>query len=128
MKLLLDTHSFLWWNLQPARLSAKALSAFHDPSNHLLLSVASVWEMQIKLQIGRLTLNMPLDQMIARQRRANGIRILPVTLPHVLALGNLPLHHKDPFDRLFIAQANAEGAFLVSHDPVFAQYPVQLLW
>jgi PIN domain nuclease of toxin-antitoxin system len=128
MKLLLDTHSFLWWDLQPGRLSANARSALHDPSNQLLLSVASVWEMQIKLQIGRLNLNMPLDQMIARQRRRNRIRILPVTLAHVLALQSLPLQHKDPFDRLLIAQANAEGAVLVSHDPVFAQYPVQLLW
>jgi PIN domain nuclease of toxin-antitoxin system len=128
MNLLLDTHTFLWWDTQPGRLSAKALSAIQDRANRLLLSVASVWEMQIKLQIGRLNLNMPLDQMIARQRRSNRVQILPVTLAHVLALRDLPLHHRDPFDRLLIAQANAEGAFLVSHDPVFTQYPVQLLW
>jgi PIN domain nuclease of toxin-antitoxin system len=128
MRLLFDTHSFIWWEGEPAKLSQRAHEALHDPTNLLVLSVASVWEMQIKLQLGKLQFHLPLDQLIENQRRDNRVKILPVTLAHVLALQQLPLPHKDPFDRLLIAQANVEGAVLVSNDPVFVQYPVQLLW
>ena len=91
-------------------------------------SVASAWEMQIKLQLGKLTLKLPLATVIEGQRQANHIKVLPVTLPHVLALYNLPMPHKDPFDRLLVAQANVEGATLISGDPIFAEYPVTAIW
>ena len=94
----------------------------------VLLSVASVWEMQIKLQLGKLKLSLPLAELIESQRQTNNIEMLPVTLAHVLALQNLPSHHKDPFDRLLIAQANVEEAVLLSSDPMFAKYPVKLFW
>jgi PIN domain nuclease of toxin-antitoxin system len=84
--------------------------------------------MQIKLQLGKLTLKLPLATLIEGQRQANYIKILPVTLPHILALQDLPMPHKDPFDRLLIAQARVEGATLLSSDPVFAEYPVTVLW
>lgn len=99
-----------------------------DRANTVLLSVASVWEMQIKTQLGKLSLNLPLAEMIESQRQANGIEILPVALSHVLGLEKLPAHHKDPFDRMLIGQANAEGAVLVSDDPIFGKYPVKVIW
>jgi PIN domain nuclease of toxin-antitoxin system len=89
--------------------------------------VASVWEMQIKQQLGKLSLRLPLADLIADQQKTNGIEILPVHLAHVLALTNLPPHHKDPFDRLLIAQSNAESLGLLSVDAIFQQYSVQLL-
>lgn len=127
MRGLLDTHTFIWWDSEPAKLSAPALAFLQDPASTVLLSVGSVWEMMIKLQLGKLTLNMPLVKLLAQQQ-VNGIQLLAVTLDHVLALESLPSAHKDPFDRLLVAQANVEGAVLVSVDPIFAQYPVKVLW
>jgi PIN domain nuclease of toxin-antitoxin system len=84
--------------------------------------------MQIKRQLGRLQLHSPLADLIAGQQRTNQIEVLPVNLAHVLALESLPTHHKDPFDRVLIAQANVEEAVLVSGDPIFARYPVKIMW
>jgi PIN domain nuclease of toxin-antitoxin system len=118
MKLLLDTHTFIWWYNEPDKLSKPVLTACQDKENLILLSVASAWEMQIKLQSGKLKINLPLAEVIDHQRQDNGMEVLPVTLAHVLALQSLPLHHKDPFDRLLIAQANVKNAVLVSKDAV----------
>ena len=128
MKLLLDTQAFIWWDSAPANLSSRVLALCRDRANTVLLSVASVWEMQIKLQLGKLKLTQPLAQLVESQRRTNNIEVLPVLLSHVLELENLPAYHKDPFDRLLIAQANAEGAILASKDRVFTKYPVNLVW
>jgi len=128
MKFLLDTHTFIWWDSEPAKLSAQVLTLCQNPANTLLLSVVSAWEIQIKLQLGKLSLKLPLEVVIEGQRQANQIEILPVTLPHVLALHDLPIPHKDPFDRLLIAQARVEGATLLSCDPIFAEYPITVLW
>ena len=128
MKLLLDTHAFIWWDSEPAKLSLQALAQCQDRANNLLLSVASVWEMQIKFQLGKLKLNLPLAEIIASQQQKNNIAVVPVELAHVLALQTLPPHHKDPFDRLLIAQANFEGATLLCNDPVFSKYDVHTLW
>lgn len=127
MRLLLDTHVFIWWADQQESLSATALSALKEEANELLLSAASVWEMQIKVQLGKLKLSMPLQELVATQVEANDLRILPVELAHVLALNALPFHHKDPFDRLLIAQSIQEDVTLVSADPEFPAYPVKLL-
>ncbi len=128
MKLLLDTHTFIWWDSERARLSRKTLTLCRNRESVLLLSVASVWEMQIKFQLGKLRLRLPLAELVETQQRINDIEVLPITLTHVLALGNLPYHHKDPFDRLLIAQANVEGSTLLSKDPVFSEYPVKVVW
>lgn len=128
MKLLLDTHAFIWWDSEPDKLSSRVLALCRDQTNILLLSVASVWEMQIKLQLDKMKLALPLAEVVESQRRTNNIDVLPVTLAHVLALQNLPAYHKDPFDRLLIAQANVEGAALLSSDRIFAKYPVKLIW
>jgi PIN domain nuclease of toxin-antitoxin system len=98
------------------------------PNEHSVIQRRKRWELQIKLQLGKLTLKLPLATVIEGQRQANHIKVLPVTLPHVLALHNLPMPHKDPFDRLLIAQANVEGATLISGDPIFAEYPVVSFW
>jgi PIN domain nuclease of toxin-antitoxin system len=128
MKILLDTHTFIWWDSKLSKLSPTALRLCQDRENTLLLSVASIWEMQIKLQLGKLTLTLPLTDIIETQRQTNNIEILPVNLPHVLALEDLPPHHKDPFDRLLIAQANVERAILLSYDPIFTKYPINVKW
>lgn len=128
MKLLLDTHAFIWWDSEPAKLSAQTLALCQDPENHLVLSVASVWEIQIKMQLGKLKLAVPLKDVIESQQQTNRIAVLPITLPHVLALETLPAHHKDPFDRLLIAQAIIEDATLVTADETFARYPVKVIW
>ena len=127
MKLLLDTHIFIWWADQPERLSPAALSALEDEANELVLSVASVWEMQIKIQLGKLKLSVPLKDLIKNQRETNDLTVLPVALTHVLSLGALPFHHKDPFDRLLVAQSIEEDLTLVSADPHFSAYSVKLL-
>jgi PIN domain nuclease of toxin-antitoxin system len=126
MKLLLDTHAFIWWDSDPGKLSAKALAALLDPANDVWLSVASVWEMVIKVQLGKLALRLPLGDVT--QQQANGLQVLPVALAHALAVEALPAIHKDPFDRVLVAQANAEGAELVSADPVVRHYPVRVFW
>lgn len=128
MKLLLDTHTFIWWDIEPARLSSHALALCQDPKNQLILSVASVWEMEIKIQLGKLRFEKPLANMISEQQYTNHIEILAVALPHVLTLETLPTAHKDPFDRLLIAQAKAEGLPLVSRDSVFSAYSIMVEW
>ncbi len=127
MRCLLDTHTFIWLDSDPAQLSPRVRALCYDPANTLLLSVASVWEMQIKLQLGKLILTQSLAATIASQR-ANGINLLPISVSHVLGLDSLPLHHKDPFDRMLIAQANVENIALLSADRIFTLYSVALLW
>ena len=127
MKLLLDTHIFIWWADEPEKLSPVALSALEDETNDLILSVISVWEIQVKIQLGKLKLNQPLKELIKSQQETNGLQILPVELSHVLSLDTLPFHHKDPFDRLLIAQSIVEDVTLVTADDKFSSYPTKLL-
>ena len=96
MKLLLDTHIFIWWADDPEKLSHAALSALEDEANELVLSVASVWEMQIKIQLGRLKLSLPLKDLVKSQQETNDLTISPVALTHVLALGRLTLSSQRP--------------------------------
>ena len=96
MKLLLDTHVFLWCDSEPEKLSPRAFELCKNPDNILVLSVASIWEMQIKIQSGKLKIILPLVDLI-RQQQENGIEILSVEASHVFAVENLPNHHKDPF-------------------------------
>jgi PIN domain nuclease of toxin-antitoxin system len=127
MRLLLDTHIFIWWADQPERLLPTALSALENEANELLLSVASIWEMQIKIQLGKLKLSLPLNELVKGQQETNDLTVFPVLLTHVLALDALPFHHKDPFDRLLIAQSIEEDLTLVSADSQFSNYSVKLL-
>lgn len=128
MKYLLDTHTFIWLDNEPEKLPAKVAEICADQTHTLLLSIASVWEMQIKLQLGKLTLPAPLATIVENQIRNNQVELLTIQLPHVLELATLPLHHKDPFDRLLIAQARFEDAVILSDDSQISKYPVPLIW
>ena len=128
MRLLLDTHAFLWWDADAEQLPDSLLETLQDPAHEITFSVVSAWEMQIKAALGKLELRTPLATLISEQREKNGLGVLPVSLQHVLALEKLGDYHKDPFDRLLIAQANVEGLTLVSKDDVFRHYDVALLW
>ncbi len=127
MKLLLDTHVFIWIATDPERLSPRARALCQDLDNVLVLSVASVWEMQIKIQLGKLMLPAPLDQLVEDQRAVNALTLLPIELPHVLALQGLPPLHKDPFDRMLIAQASVQSATLLTADEKLMGYPIGTL-
>lgn len=127
MNLLLCTQSFIWWYDERHKLSARAFAEISNHANRIFLSAASLWELQIKIQIGKFKFTDPLEEIVTEQTKTNDFQLLPVTFAHVLELEKLPFHHKDPFDRLIIAQANA-NLTLVSADPKFSAYLVNLLW
>ena len=112
MKLLLDTHVVLWWLDDPALLSTSARTAIADPQNTVLVSAAVAWEIAIKRALGKLTAPPDFDTAI----QVSGFQALPVTIAHALAAGGLPPHHRDPFDRMLIAQSQHEGCTMVSRD------------
>ncbi len=119
MDLLFDMHSFIWWADEPDKLSQTALEALEDENNRLFLSDVSIWEMQIKIQIGKMKLKLPLRDLVDSQQQNNEIEILPIATAHILALDNLPFHHKDPFDRLLIAQSIIEDLLNTKHGQKF---------
>ena len=127
MRLLLDLHIFLWLVDQPHRLSSTAIAALQDSNNQRYLSIASVWELQIKVNTGKLELPSPVQQFVTEQRVLNNIHSLPLLEQHIWGLATLPLHHRDPFDRILIAQAIDEDFTIVTVDQWFAAYPVKLL-
>ncbi len=127
MRLLLDTHIFIWWADEPEQLPGPFLNALLDEENTLVLSVVSLWEMQIKTQLGKLAMRRPLKHLVSMQQRINELELLPVFAHHVFTLDALPLHHKDPFDRMIIAQAQAEEMTIVTVDNAFKAYDVALL-
>lgn len=127
MRTLLDTHAFLWGIAGDTRMSAHARKIFVGPSK-LSMSVASIWEILIKVQIGKLNLPLPAGPYIIRKLSENRIETLPISLDHLLAFGQLPLHHRDPFDRILIAQAVEEGLPIVTSDSHFSRYPVEVIW
>jgi PIN domain nuclease of toxin-antitoxin system len=127
VNLLLDTHAFLWLMLDSERLSEAATNAIRDPAHRVALSAASAWEIAIKQSIGKLRL--PDDAMVwvPIAAHAGGLDLVDVTVAQALATSALPWHHRDPFDRLLVAQAST-GFTLVTHDRVFAAYGVPVLW
>ena len=127
MKLLFDTHAFLWFVAGDERLSRRSRRALEDDAAELHLSAASVWEIAIKSSLGRLTLDAPLDVYMA-EKAANGFRMLAVEWSHAAAVERLPAHHRDPFDRLLVAQALTESLTIVTRDPVFRSYGANVLW
>ncbi|PHV62792.1 type II toxin-antitoxin system VapC family toxin [Cyanobacterium aponinum UTEX 3222] len=128
MKILLDTHAFIWWNLTPEKLSLNGLNLIEDKENIIYLSIASVWEMQIKISINKLHFDNPLSQIITKQRNINNLQILSIELEHIWELKNLPLHHKDPFDRILIAQAMIEKIPILTIDSIFHNYSINTIW
>lgn len=128
MRILLDTHAFLWWIAADRRLSARARKLIADGRNELLLSAASGWEVTIKVGLGRIDLPTPIDQFLGEQLRLNGIEALSIQMAHALSVQRLPLLHGDPFDRMLVAQARMEKLPILTRDPRISQYDVETLW
>lgn len=128
MRLLLDTHALFWFVTADPQLSPVAQQAIADPNNEKLVSLVSVWEIAIKHSLGRLNLQMSLPDFVRRHWAPRQVTLLQIKIPHLLEVAALPHHHRDPFDRLLIAQALTENVALVSVDSAFAQYGVPLIW
>jgi len=128
MKLLLDTHSFLWWIGNDDRLSDTARAAIADGKNEVFFSVASAWEMAIKIGSGKLSVDAELSGFLERHLHCNNFSILSISLLHSLQVATLPSYHRDPFDRMLVAQAKVEKVPLITKDPEIAKYSVSICW
>jgi PIN domain nuclease of toxin-antitoxin system len=128
MRVLLDTHAFLWWVEDAPTLSKPARKTISNPGNECLFSLASCWEMAVKLSLGKLRLPGAIERFIPEQLSANAFRQLEISFRHVARLARLPFHHRDPFDRLLAAQALEEGCAIVSADMSFRKYGVKRIW
>lgn len=128
MNILLDTHTFLWFVDDNPRLSEPARILIEADNSQPFISMASLWEIAIKISLGKLQLKQPYDTFIPEQLAINGIGILNLSLHHTATVAALPFHHRDPFDRLIAAQAKVEDMPLVSADPSFDLYPVKRIW
>jgi PIN domain nuclease of toxin-antitoxin system len=127
MKALLDTHAFLWALAGDARMSRHAREVFAGSSD-LFLSIASIWEIILKVQSGKLNLPRPAGPYVLRKLAENSIKSLSISIDHLLAVERLPVHHRDPFDRILIAQSIEENLPVMTADPLFTKYPVQVTW
>ena len=127
MKAILDTHAFLWALAGDGRMSRHAREVFAGTAN-LWLSMASVWEILIKVQTGKLDLPRPVGQYVIHKLTDNRIEILPISVDHLLAIERLPMFHRDPFDRMLIAQSMEENIPVITADQVFARYPIEIIW
>ena len=128
MRLLLDTHTFIWFVTDSPRLSTTAKALIENDYNEKLFSVASVWEMAIKHSIGKLNFELPFKNFVEQQMKQNSMSLLNIQFLHLDIVANLPLHHRDPFDRLIIAQAMVERIPIVGTDRIFDSYPIERLW
>ena len=128
MKLLLDTHTFLWWITDDSQMSAKALNLIGDSQNNLYWSTASSWEVAIKYALGRLPLPDVPEKFLPAELGKNRIESLPIVDSHAFQAGRLPRHHRDPFDRMLVAQAKVENLGLISNDPQISRYEINVYW
>jgi PIN domain nuclease of toxin-antitoxin system len=128
VRAILDTHAFLWWVLDVPRLSTDARSILEDGANDLLFSTASAYELTIKAQSGRLTLPEPADSYVPSRLHANAFQPIAIELAHALRAGMLPAIHRDPFDRMLVAQAQIEGLPILTADPAISRYDVETIW
>lgn len=128
MRLLLDTHAFLWWVADDERLSPRAAALIAEPSNEVLVSAATAWEVVVKSALGRVEVPTPVGRFLTAQIEANAFIPLPIHMRHALGLAALPQIHRDPFDRILVAQAVAEDLTLVSRERVMSGYPVTVEW
>lgn len=128
MRLLLDTHTFIWWAQNDPALGLVAKQAIADRTNEVFLSATSTWEMAIKIGIGKLTLAIPLEQFVLSQLLVSQFKTLQITFEHTYRVQTLAQHHRDPFDRLLVAQALVENLTLVSADPLLAPYGAPIIW
>jgi PIN domain nuclease of toxin-antitoxin system len=128
MRLLIDTHTFLWFVTNDSKLSDYALNLIENDANEVLLSTLSLWEIAIKFSIGKLILHQPFQEFIDEEMQTNNIQLLSLETSHIKKVANLPLHHRDPFDRMLIAQSMVEELPIISVDTVFDAYGVVRLW
>ena len=128
MRYLLDTHAFLWWVADDTRLSEAVRKVIKDSENEIMVSSASVWEMSIKTGVGRLRIPGDMTQFMSEQLATQGFSTLPINLHHALHVAKLPLLHRDPFDRMLIAQTIVENLVLITADSAMTQYEIPLLW
>jgi PIN domain nuclease of toxin-antitoxin system len=128
VKLLLDTHAFLWWVEGAPALGRRARAEVSNPDNEVFVSIASCWELAIKLSLGKLRLAQSLERFIPEQLTRNGFVLLGVEFRHVARVADLPFHHRDPFDRVLVAQALQDELAIVSADRVFRKYGVTVVW
>lgn len=128
MKVLLDTHAFLWWIMDDPFLSPRARQVMEAADTEPFLSTASGWEIAIKCRLGKLILPADLQGFIAEQLRINAIQVLPIHMTHALHVFKLPDHHRDPFDRILVAQSQMEQLPILTADPQIAQYGVPVIW
>ena len=128
MKVLLDTHAMLWWLVDDPRLSDKTRETIADGRNQLLWSIASAFELAVKVRVGKLELGRSLRSLFAEIVSGQGADLLPLTHEHCVRLSKLELHHRDPFDRMLVAQALEEGVPLLTADPKMGLYPIDRLW
>ena len=128
MRLLLDTHALLWFLADDPALTLKAKALIENPENEKLVSLATCWEIAIKAGLGKLRLGEPAGELLQRELPRNNFDLLPITLGHATAVQSLPHHHRDPFDRLLIAQAQADGLSVVGADEAFDAYGVVRIW
>ncbi len=128
MRLLLDTHAFLWFVTNDPNLSEAALEFVAEPANEVLVSPASCWEIAIKVSLGKYRLTAPFETFFREGIEENAMTVLPIEIRHAAVLSCLPMHHKDPFDRMMISQAIAERIPIVSRDASLDAYGVRRLW
>lgn len=128
MKALLDTHTFLWWINDSPKLSSRVREIIGDGNNDLFLSAASGWEIAVKVQLGKLKLPDSPERFIPEHLRINNIKSLPIEMSHALQISTLPNHHRDPFDRVLVVQAQLEGLPILTADPLIAQYQLEVIW
>jgi PIN domain nuclease of toxin-antitoxin system len=128
VRVLIDTHVFIWWTSDVKMLSSQVCDLLLDPNTEVVLSVVSVWEMQIKLSLGKLQFKTTLQELVQDEINQNRIEILPLSLSHIYALKDLPQHHRDPFDRILIAQSMESGLPIVSIDEKFDAYGIDRIW
>ena len=127
MNILLDTHAFIWFAQDHDRVSQDIKNLIEDPNNCCYISIGSIWEMAIKISLDRLRLSIPI-QDIEKELESYGFLILPVLFRHLVKLSSLEFHHRDPFDRLLISQAQTDNLILISSEPEFKKYNVNLIW
>jgi PIN domain nuclease of toxin-antitoxin system len=128
MRALLDTHVFLWWISDDARLSERCRAIISNGSNEILFSAVSAWEIVVKAGIGRLAVPDNLENYIPEQVSRNRFEVLPISITHALRVSRLPNHHKDPFDRMLVAQAQVEKVTILTGDAQIARYPIRVAW
>ena len=128
MRILLDTHAFLWFVMNSPELLPRARALIEDPENEVDFSVASAWEIPIKRSLGKLRLDDGIDTLIARELNSSALTRLPIELPELAKVAELPFHHRDPFDRLLAAQCLTHNTPILSRDGAFDAYGVERLW